>query len=82
MMLVFTNGLEERLKAELLVHNPRSLKDTVEIDTWIENKYEVLAPRPKPNKEPLSIPYKSDSKIVIWTTQKMYNPFLKIQTHY
>lgn len=71
MLAVFTNGLEERIRAELLVHNPRSLKEAINLAIRIETKWEVLAQGPKPSKEPS---YKPDTKTIAWIPQKNYNP--------
>ncbi|CAK7337738.1 unnamed protein product [Dovyalis caffra] len=66
-----------RSEAELLVLNPKTLKETIETTGWIERKNQILSStlNPKAHKEPPSIQYKLDIKSISWTPTRPYNPF-------
>lgn len=63
-----------------MVHNPKMLKETVEVASRIEIKYELLAQEPKSTKNSPSILYKPNSKTISWTPQKPYNPISNSKT--
>ncbi|CAK7336348.1 unnamed protein product [Dovyalis caffra] len=69
MTSMFIDGLDERIRAELFMLNPTSLKETMRTTTRIERKNQIIGPLPKP-KEPPLIRIKPENKTISWTPTK------------
>lgn len=81
---VFVNGLQEKVKAEILVLNPCGLKETMEVASRIETKIHTLTAQSRPIRELPTVQHKHDFKTVFWSPTKPFqtktpNPIITLQ---
>ena len=76
MTAFFINGLNEKLRAELMVVNPTTLKETMEAVGQIETKNQILAMNPHPThykytkSELPSFQPRNEPRTITWTPNK------------
>ena len=78
MAVVFVNGLNEKLRAELMVMNPIGLKEMMDMAGRIEVKNQIVtsAHTPKNTKDLHSIKPKSEPRTISWVPNKKHKPKL------